>query len=91
MDRPPPKIPTASVNYHRNLLHTNSYLETVCPEKEEYVHGMGKCMPKREVFPRGTNDEADRDICCSDEEGVVYGGLDRNCMWIHEISWFLNC
>uniref|UniRef100_A0A7S2XTZ3 Amine oxidase n=2 Tax=Attheya septentrionalis TaxID=420275 RepID=A0A7S2XTZ3_9STRA len=29
MDRPPPKIPTASVNYHRNLLHTNSYLETV--------------------------------------------------------------
>lgn len=25
---PAPKIPTDSVNYHRNLLHTNSYLET---------------------------------------------------------------
>lgn len=28
LDRPPPKIPTASVQYHRNLVHTNSYLET---------------------------------------------------------------
>eukprot|EP00536_Pseudo-nitzschia_multiseries_P011282 jgi/Psemu1/243692/estExt_Genewise1.C_3750016 len=29
MDRnPPPKIPTASVQYHRDLLATNSYLET---------------------------------------------------------------
>lgn len=29
LDRlPAPKIPTNSVNYHRNLLHTNSYLET---------------------------------------------------------------
>lgn len=28
MDRPPPKIPTESVNYHRDLLRTNSYLET---------------------------------------------------------------
>ncbi len=29
LDRlPAPKIPTDSVNYHRNLLHTNSYLET---------------------------------------------------------------
>ena len=25
---PPPSIPADSVNYHRNLLHTNSYLET---------------------------------------------------------------
>jgi primary-amine oxidase len=28
LDRPPPKIPSASVQYHRNLLSTNSYLET---------------------------------------------------------------
>jgi primary-amine oxidase len=28
LDRPAPKIPTASVNYHRNLVHTNSYLQT---------------------------------------------------------------
>lgn len=28
MSRPPPKIPTASVQYHRNLVSTNSYLET---------------------------------------------------------------
>jgi primary-amine oxidase len=27
MDRPPPKVPALSVNYHRNLLSTNSYLE----------------------------------------------------------------
>jgi len=25
---PPPKIPEASANYHRNLIHTNSYLST---------------------------------------------------------------
>ena len=28
LDRPPPEIPNLSVNYHRNLLHTNSYLQT---------------------------------------------------------------
>ncbi|GAX22918.1 primary-amine oxidase [Fistulifera solaris] len=28
MDRPAPKIPTDSVNYHRDLLHNNSYLAT---------------------------------------------------------------
>ena len=28
MDRPPPKIPTESVNYHRNLVKTNAYLQT---------------------------------------------------------------
>lgn len=28
LDRPAPKIPTASVNYHRDLLSTNSYLQT---------------------------------------------------------------
>jgi primary-amine oxidase len=27
MDRPPPKIPTESVQYHRNLVSTNSYLQ----------------------------------------------------------------
>jgi primary-amine oxidase len=28
LDRPPPKIPTASVQYHRKLVSTNSYLQT---------------------------------------------------------------
>ena len=28
LDRDPPKIPTASVQYHRNLVKTNSYLES---------------------------------------------------------------
>ncbi|KAL3810827.1 hypothetical protein ACHAXA_007517 [Cyclostephanos tholiformis] len=28
MDRPPPAIPARSVNYHRNLLGTNDYLQT---------------------------------------------------------------
>jgi primary-amine oxidase len=28
MDRPPPKIPDLSVNYHQNLISTNSYLQT---------------------------------------------------------------
>jgi primary-amine oxidase len=29
LDRPAPTIPTASVNYHRNLVKTNSYLQTM--------------------------------------------------------------
>ena len=33
LDRqPPPKIPQRSVNYHRDLLHTNSYLQTTWRE-----------------------------------------------------------
>ena len=28
LDRAPPKLPTQSVNYHRDLLHTNSFLQT---------------------------------------------------------------
>ena len=28
LERPPPKIPTKSVNYHRDLVKTNSYLES---------------------------------------------------------------
>jgi primary-amine oxidase len=28
LDRPAPKVPTQAVNYHRDLLHTNSFLQT---------------------------------------------------------------
>lgn len=45
---PPPAIPSLSVNYHRELLHTNSYLQTVW--REDTVKALNVLQPDGPSF-----------------------------------------